>query len=190
MMMQSKHEWRTNMKIKLKQIRDDEKVQLDQQILDHLYTYEPYLKAETIGLTVAKKDEINTKKIIEKAWTCKKRVAVPKCNPETKQMTFHYLTAWDQLESVYFGLEEPRPDETEICPPEEIDLLLVPGLIFDRSGFRIGFGGGFYDRYLKRYKNATVSLAYHFQLVEKVPTETFDLPVETIITDEQIVHVK
>ncbi len=190
MMMQSKHEWRTNMKIKLKEITAADKVNLDQQILDRLYTYKPYTNAETIGLTVAMKGEINTKEIIERAWSEGKRVAVPKCNPKTKQMTFYYLTEWDQLEIVYFGLEEPRPEKTEMCPPDEIELLLVPGLIFDRNGFRIGFGGGYYDRYLKDYSNSTVSLAYQFQVVENVPTETFDLPVEAIITDEQIVKVK
>ncbi|WP_226656921.1 5-formyltetrahydrofolate cyclo-ligase [Pseudalkalibacillus hwajinpoensis] len=188
-MMQSKHEWRTNMKLKINEIRPEEKALLDQQILNRLYTYEPYNTAETIGLTVAMKGEINTKEIIEKAWTDGKRVAVPKCNPKTKQMTFHYLTEWDQLEKVYFGLEEPHPDKTALCPSVEIDLLLVPGLIFDRHGFRIGFGGGYYDRYLKRYTNSTVSLAYEFQLVEKVPTETFDLPVQAIITNDRIVNI-
>ena len=190
MMMQRKHEWRTNMKTKLKELAAEEKLKLDQQILDRLYTYKPYTNAETLGLTVAMKGEINTKEIIEKAWNSGKRVAVPKCNPKTKQMTFYYLTEWDQLEKVYFGLEEPRPDKTEMCPPDEIDLLLVPGLIFDRNGFRIGFGGGYYDRYLEDYSNSTVSLAYHFQVVEDVPTETFDLPVEAIITDKQIVNIR
>ncbi len=189
-MMQSKHEWRTNMKVKLKEISADKKILLDEQIRERLYTYEPFKKAETIGLTVAMKGEINTKKIIEKAWTDGKRVAVPKCNPKTKQMTFRYLTEWDHLESVYFGLEEPRPDKTVVCTPEEINLLLVPGLIFDLNGFRIGFGGGFYDRYLQHYSNSTVSLAYQFQVVEKVPTESFDVPVEAIITNEQLVNVK
>lgn len=190
MIVQSKHEWRTNMKARLNEITAHDKETLDKEIVERLFTYEPYLKAETIGLTIAMKSEVDTKKIIESAWADGKKVAVPKCNPKSKQMTFYYLTGWDQLETVYFGLKEPKPEETFICHSHEIDLLVVPGLIFDHKGYRIGFGGGFYDRFLQKYPNETVSLAYEFQLVDSVPVESFDLPVQSIITNEQILNVK
>ncbi len=190
MMMQLKHEWRTKMKAQLGEISAEEREHLDNKVLEQLVTYQPYLNAGTIGLTVAMKHEINTTKIIERAWNDGKKVAVPKCHPESKQMIFHYLTNWNQLETVYFGLKEPKEEETPVCPNREIDLLLVPGLIFDRKGFRIGFGGGYYDRYLQEYSNETVSLAYEIQLVEAVPVESFDIPVQTIISNERIVTVK
>ncbi|WP_347549602.1 5-formyltetrahydrofolate cyclo-ligase [Pseudalkalibacillus hwajinpoensis] len=186
--MQSKHEWRTKMKTRLSELTASEKELLDNDILERLFTYDSYLKAQTVGLTIAMKNEVNTQKIIERAWLDGKKVAVPKCDPKSKQMTFYYLTEWNQLETVYFGLKEPKPDKTYICDSRDINLLLVPGLIFDMQGFRIGFGGGYYDRYLQNYPNETVSLAYEIQVTEAVPTESFDLPVQALITNEQIVH--
>ncbi len=190
MNVQSKHEWRTNMKARLNEITPNEKEKLDNEIKEQLFTYKHYLRSETIGLTIAMKNEVNTKSIIEAAWSEGKKVAVPKCDPKSKQMTFYYLTEWNQLETVYFGLKEPKPEETIICHTHEIDLLVVPGLIFDQKGYRIGFGGGFYDRFLQNYPNATVSLAYEFQLVDSVPVESFDIPVQAIITNEQLLSVR
>ncbi|MCA0986040.1 5-formyltetrahydrofolate cyclo-ligase [Guptibacillus algicola] len=184
--MQTKHKWRTEMKDRLKELSEDEKSKYDHQLLEQLFTYEPYKSANTIGLTIAMKNEVDTRKIIEHAWSVGKKVAVPKCHPEDKTMTFRYLTSWNELETVYFGLQEPKPEVTEECSPEEIQLLIVPGLLFDERGYRIGFGGGYYDRFLQHYHNSTVSLAYDIQLVKELPVEPFDLPVGALITDKKI----
>ncbi len=186
--MQTKQMLRTNMKSRLKEMTNKEKVELDDRILENLFTYDPYKEAETIGLTVAMKNEVNTKKVIEHSWSVGKKVAVPKCHPEDKSMTFRYLNSWDELETVYFGLKEPKPELTKACEPKNIQLLVIPGLLFDENGYRIGFGGGYYDRFLQQYENQTVSLAYSIQLVEKLPVEPFDLPVETLITDKKILR--
>ncbi|WP_377888490.1 5-formyltetrahydrofolate cyclo-ligase [Alkalihalobacillus sp. R86527] len=184
--MQTKHRLRTEMKNRLKELSDGEKRKRDDQLLEQLFTYEPYKRANTIGLTIAMKKEVDTRKIIEHAWSAGKKVAVPKCEPKDKTMTFRYLRSWDELETVYFGLQEPKPELTEECTPEQIQLLIVPGLLFDERGYRIGFGGGYYDRFLQKYSNKTVSLAYGFQLVKEIPVEPFDLPVGALITDETI----
>lgn len=175
------------MKSKLEELTESEKRSLDDRILNYLFTYDSYKSAKTIGLTIAMKNEVDTRKIIEHAWAQGKEVAVPKCNPEDKTMTFRYLTGWDEIETVYFGLKEPKPEVTKVCHPHEIELLIVPGLLFDKRGYRIGFGGGYYDRYLNQYPNKTVSLGYHFQLVEELPVESFDIPVQSLITDESII---
>jgi len=66
--------------------------------------------------------------------------------------------------------------------------LIVPGLVFNEKGYRIGFGGGFYDRFLADYHGKTVSLAFDFQVMKEIPTESFDLPVQIIITNERVIR--
>jgi 5-formyltetrahydrofolate cyclo-ligase len=98
-------------------------------------------------------------------------------------MEFRELRSLEDLENVYMDLYEPIVTKTEVVPSEKIDLLVVPGLVFDRSGYRIGYGGGYYDRYLAHFKGAAVSLAFNDQIGENLPHEEFDIPVEQVITE-------
>ena len=101
-------------------------------------------------------------------------------------MDFRKLERFDQLESVYSGLLEPIESKTNLVEPSDIDLLIVPGIAFDSEGFRMGFGGGYYDRFLQSFKGNTVSLAFREQIVSNLPKEDHDIPVEKIITDVDI----
>ena len=92
--------------------------------------------------------EIPTFHIIEQAWHEGKEVAVPKCNPENKAMEFKKITSFEQLESVYSGLLEPVAETVKVRDQHDLDLLIVPGLAFTKDGYRLGFGGGYYDRFL------------------------------------------
>ncbi|TLS36312.1 5-formyltetrahydrofolate cyclo-ligase [Pseudalkalibacillus caeni] len=182
-MNQHKQQLRNEMKEKLKEMSPDQRESSNHAIHKTLFNHPLWLQANTIGITISRKPEVDTAPIIEKAWELGKEVSVPKCFPKTKEMEFRSITSYDQLEVVYFGLKEPIPDRTESCSPLNVDLLIVPGLVFDKQGYRIGFGGGYYDRYLENYSNGTVALAYDFQVVDRVPKETFDQPVQEIITD-------
>lgn len=153
-------------------------------IHNFLFQTDSWERATTIGVTISRFPEVSTIEIIEKAWEQKKRVAVPKCYPKDSSMRFFYLTSFSELETVYFGLQEPIENETFYCEKNSIDLMLVPGVVFDKRGYRIGHGGGYYDRYLQGFTGERVSLAFHEQLVASVPTENHDIPVEFIITDE------
>jgi len=144
--------------------------------------------SKVIGMTVSKVPEVNTIQLIEHAWKEGKEVCVPKCHPSAKTMTFRKITSFDQLEVVYYGLKEPREQITKEVNKEEIDLLLVPGLMYSENGYRLGFGGGYYDRYLKDYNHLTCSLAFPIQLVDDLPIEPFDLPVQYIFTNERVIH--
>ena len=83
-------------------------------------------------------------------------------------MDFRILDCFDQLESVYFGLLEPIESKTKKVEPKEIDLMIVPGLGFDKDGFRLGVGGGYYDRFLQNYNGNTLSLAFQEQMVTMI----------------------
>ena len=115
-----------------------------------------------------------------------KQIVIPKCLPKERKMDFRKLERFDQLESVYSGLLEPIESKTNLVEPSDIDLLIVPGIAFDSEGFRMGFGGGYYDRFLQSFKGNTVSLAFQEQIVSDLPKEDHDIPVEKIITDEAI----
>ncbi|GLB58198.1 5-formyltetrahydrofolate cyclo-ligase [Cytobacillus sp. NCCP-133] len=177
---------RKEMLAKLKELNKPEYEQRSYDIARSLYQTPFWLHAKTIGMTVSNPPEPETWQIIRKAWEEGKRVVVPKCVPSTKQMVFRDLECFSHLESVYYGLWEPIEAKTAEVSGEEIDLLIVPGLAYMKCGYRLGFGGGYYDRFLKNYKGRTVSLAFSFQVIESLPIEQHDRPVDFIITDDQV----
>ncbi|KXY08749.1 5-formyltetrahydrofolate cyclo-ligase [Bacillus wiedmannii] len=157
---------------------------LSEQIAFSLYAQKEWAEAKTVGITLSMENEVNTYAIIEKAWEEGKKVVVPKCNKETRTMSFRQISNFDQLEIVYMNLREPIPARTEEVNADDIDLQIVPGVAYTERGERVGYGGGYYDRYLLHYKGKTLSLAYSFQIVEHIPVEPFDKNVEKIITEK------
>lgn len=160
------------------------------KIANTIYKDEDWLSAKVIGITISKEPEVDTYQIILKAWEAGKEVVVPKCNPKAKTLSFRKITEFSQLESVFYGLLEPIVEQTMEVGPEDIDLLFVPGLAYTREGFRLGFGGGYYDRYLTNYKGKTLSLAFHFQIIQQLPVEMHDIPVSKIITNDEVIKIK
>ena len=145
--------------------------------------------ADTVALTIPRKIELNVEPIIEAAWRSGKRVVIPKCFPkQNHQMDFYVYTNRKELENVYLDLYEPKDQPDKLVPKESIDIIVVPGLLFDPRGYRIGYGGGYYDRYLADYPNRTVSLAMEDQLIDYVPYDEYDLPVDFVITEERIIN--
>ncbi|MFJ5789299.1 5-formyltetrahydrofolate cyclo-ligase [Lysinibacillus sp. NPDC093197] len=145
---------------------------------------EPYIiEANTIGITISNMPEVDTIHLIEALWQLGKKVAVPKCNAKTREMSFYAIESFAQLETVYMHLREPIPAECEFVDANEMDIILVPGVVFDTNGYRIGYGGGYYDRYVLHYKKGKLmSLLFDEQLYEQVPIEMHDCPVDLIIT--------
>ncbi|MCP1145229.1 5-formyltetrahydrofolate cyclo-ligase [Lysinibacillus endophyticus] len=142
------------------------------------------IEGNTIAITISNNREVDTIGIIESLWKADKNVVVPKCNSKNRTMQFYKIENFNQLEIVYMDLREPIPDLTELVSAEQINCMIVPGIVFDKSGYRIGYGGGYYDRYLERFEGQLISLAFHFQVVESVPKDSHDIPVNVIITDQ------
>lgn len=169
---------------KLKSFTEEEKSTYEKKISDQLVQSSFWKKAETIGMTVSHGIEWDTTPLIQKAWEQGKQVVVPKCEPSHKQMTFYKLTDFDQLEIVYFNLREPKPSETKRVDKNTIDLLIVPGVVFNKQGYRIGFGGGYYDRFLTDFKHHTISVLHPCQLERHLPIEEHDIAVQHLLTHE------
>lgn len=159
------------------------------QIAQSLYKDSLWQNANTIGITISNFPEVDTYQIIRKGWECGKKIAIPKCNPKTKEMKFRQLDTFNQLETVYYGLFEPIAGLTEDVLSDEIDLLIVPGIVYSRDGYRIGFGGGYFDRYLEGLGSGTISLAFSNQVVGTLPIENHDIPVEKIITEKEVIII-
>ena len=100
-------------------------------------------------------------------------------------MDFRLITSFDDLETVYMDLKEPIVSRTVSIDKGQIDLQIVPGVVYSDEGFRIGFGGGYYDRYLTDYEGDRVSLAFEIQTSQEVPIEEHDIPVNKIITEKR-----
>lgn len=139
---------------------------------------EEYKNAKTIYGYLPYNQEVRTVPMLERAIRDGKRVAVPKVYGE--EMKFLYLDDLTQVAKGYSGIPEPIADEPEA--DDETALVLMPGLAFDPQGHRIGYGGGFYDKFLSREPNhPTVALCYSFQVLPALETEEFDIPVDRVI---------
>ncbi|MFA9559378.1 5-formyltetrahydrofolate cyclo-ligase [Evansella sp. AB-rgal1] len=183
--MNKKH-LREKVKKKLECISLAEKKERDNVIQQRLFSLPAWQAAKVVGVTISMEHEIDTYTIINHAWEEGKTVVVPKCIPKERKLLFYRITSFHQLEESYYGLKEPIPNKTEKYHPEDMDLLLVPGIVFDRRGYRIGHGGGYYDRFLHGKSMKTCSLCYDFQFVEVVPNENHDIPVQIIIKDTDL----
>ncbi|MEK3890732.1 5-formyltetrahydrofolate cyclo-ligase [Bacillus sp. FSL K6-3431] len=160
-----------------------------QLIAKRLMETNEWKMAKCIGFTISQFPEVDTWQLIRSGWLDGKSIVVAKCIPSVKQLKFKEITSFDQLEKVYMDLYEPKMATTEVMN-NKIDLLVVPGLAFNRQGFRVGFGGGYYDRYLNSFFGKTISLAFSSQIIENLPYEEHDIPVEQIMTDQEIIKCK
>lgn len=157
------------------------------EIYKRMFQLAEWESSETIAVTIAVGIELDTMPLIKQAWKQGKKVAVPRCSPRKKQLDFYYLENVDQLEDSFYGLKEPDPLKCEFVDMNTIDLMIVPGLVFDTRGYRIGHGGGYYDRLLANHVFHTVSLCFDFQLKEKIPKEEHDIPVNIIVTPSKVI---
>lgn len=139
---------------------------------------EAYRQAKTIYGYLPYNQEVRTVPMLERALADGKRVAVPKVYGD--RMKFIYMTDLNRVEKGYANIPEPVDDEPVAEDPTA--LVLMPGLAFDREGHRIGYGGGFYDKFLaEEPEHPTVALCYDFQMLEKLETEEFDIPVDLVL---------
>ncbi|MEH6938636.1 5-formyltetrahydrofolate cyclo-ligase [Bacillus sp. JJ664] len=171
---------------KLNEITVKERNVKSKQIIDQLITTPEWNKANTIATTMPMEHEIDTTLFIEVCWRLHKDVVVPKCIHKTKEMQFFKITSFEQLEKGYFGIQEPNESLCEKINKDEIDLIVVPGVAYTAKGDRLGYGGGYYDRYLSNYAGNLAALAYNLQIVEELPIEAHDQRMPLIITETNI----
>lgn len=151
-------------------------------IVNRIIESDVYKQAECIYAYMPLNKEVDVTMLIEDAWQKGKRVAVPKVHG--KDMVFYYIESFDELAEGSFGIREPR--EGLRVAAEEEALLIIPGVVFDVKGHRIGYGGGFYDRYREKHnRHFALAPAYDFQVKEHIVSEEHDIVVDMLIFDKQ-----
>ena len=167
----------------------DAKKEADYIIQEKLFNSEYYKNSGKIFIYISYGSEINTKDMIVRALEDKKRIFVPRTVFKTKHMDAVEINSLDDLaEEDRYGILEPA-QYIEASDPNEIDLIVVPGVAFDVNGGRMGYGAGYYDRYFKRIDNnrkiKKLALAYDFQLLDSIPMEEHDEIMDVIYTDKR-----
>jgi len=172
-------------------IPDEQRTEIDAGIAARVLALPAYRAADAVFTYLDMGAEIRTRDIIADAWAAGKTVALPRCIPGTRLMAWHRVTSLDGLVKSRFGVEEPADDPATLVQPADFatPIALVPGLTFDERGFRIGYGGGFYDVFLADFPGATVGLCREQQMSSRVAfLDAHDLPVQAVITERRIIQ--
>ena len=181
-------ELKKSLRIEAKRFREsldkDEKRLKDELIFDKLVSLEEFKNAKTILCYYSTEIEVDTLKFIDFALKIGKKVALPKCVNENGDMRFYYINSTDSLVDGFFGIKEPSSDSEEYVENSDSDICLVPALMIDESGYRLGYGKGYYDKFLIDFKGIKCVLCYNENVVEKLPIyESFDVKSDVSITD-------
>ena len=170
----------------------NEKKRMDYIIEKKFLSSSEYLSSSNIFIYISYGSEINTKNIILTSIKNNKNIYVPRIDSKTKNMDAVKIISFDKLVMNAYGILEPSNNE-EAIDPDKLDLIVVPGVAFDKNNGRMGYGAGYYDRYFykiseKDYKRIKkVALAYDFQIIDKVPMNENDVPVDSIITTSNVI---
>ena len=164
----------------MKAIPREQKQAMDQTLTERFLKHPFYQEARVIATYLSFPHEFQTQELIDQALKDGKKVLIPKTYPKGR-MDFVVYDA-QQLVKTSFGLLEPQGN-LEVVAASQIDLIHVPGLAFTTKGYRIGYGGGYYDRYLEHFTGHTLSTVYHYQVQDFIP-EKHDIPVEEVLIDE------
>jgi 5-formyltetrahydrofolate cyclo-ligase len=169
-------------------ITPQEKARMSGAILEKLLSVEEYKNCDTVLTYVSTKKEVDTFPLIAAALQSGKKVAAPRCVEGSPVIEFYYIDSVDELLPGSYGLLEPLALQGKECL-QRSGLCILPGLAFDRVGGRLGYGKGYYDRFLQNFRGVTVGVCFSTILSEKpLPMGRFDLPASIVITDREIIR--
>jgi 5-formyltetrahydrofolate cyclo-ligase len=170
-------------------ITDEERIEMDRLILGSLLSLPEFAACSVLLCYVSAKGEPDTLLLLRSALAQGKTVAVPRCGPGGR-LDFYRIRNLDELKSGTFGIPEPKPSDRTLMKSFPADsLCVVPALSFDRSGSRLGYGKGYYDRFLDRFGGRTAGVCYSVLLGDTpLPAEQHDRPVSLVVTDRGVVR--
>lgn len=180
----NKNELREQVRAKRRFMTAEEVAEKSEKIQSRLFAFDKYLNAKTVMLFMSAFKEPSTDNIIRDALLRGKKVVVPVSNTDTETIIPSYINGFDDLKKGAYGILEPK----KIQPVDisEIDFFLVPGIVFDKNGNRIGFGKGYYDKILHQSNAEKCAVCYEFQIFDDIPSDKLDVRMNTIITEENI----
>ena len=182
----SKKQMRSDRKNARRNLDPKIKNQMDKMIFDNLLSIDKLKKAEFVLVYISTQIEVDTKEIIEYCLETDKKVAVPRCI-ENHKMDFYLYNTKTTMEVSGYGISEPIADKSCLVNNFDADntVCIVPGLSYDKSGYRLGYGGGYYDRFFSEHQNiTTIGLCYSSDFMDKLITDKYDIAVDYVVTEK------
>jgi 5-formyltetrahydrofolate cyclo-ligase len=144
-------------------------------------------EASTLMVFLSFGSEVLTDDLLRWGWEAGKRMVIPLCRPEDRSLTPCLLGSFGELEIGHYGIREPRAENIRPVPREEIDAIIVPAVAFDLRGYRVGYGGGYYDRFLPEVPRAVrIGAAFSCQIVPEIPADPHDVRIDRIVTENGV----
>lgn len=180
-----KSEIRTLMKEKRKSMTNQEVSRFSILAAQRFISSEIYKTANTVMLYFPLGNETDTSYILENIFKDGKRAVLPVSDIKTGKIVPSIIKKDTEMAEGAYGIKEPK--NIISVNPEEIDTVIVPGIAFDKNGVRVGFGKGYYDRFLSGIKAKKAGFCYHYQVTDKITADSFDINMDYIITDEELI---
>lgn len=187
-----KNKLRQEIAEKRKQLSKSDVSMMSIKIHSNLRSLDEYQNAMNVLFYVSYNNEVETRSVIQNLLTTNaKTIIVPYTVRGEAGIKISKLRSFDQLQEAHFGILEPKEEEIAIFDKKHIDLIIVPGTVFDRRGHRIGYGAGYYDIFLSTIskKISKVGLAYDFQIVDEIPNQKHDIPMDIIVTEKEVIRI-
>lgn len=186
---ESKDELRRRLSARLAAAPDEERRRAGAAARERLVDHAAIRRARSLLVCLSFGTELDTAPLVEH-WTAEgRRLYVPRADPRDRMLHVH---PWPSpLIELSFGLRQPPRGTPEVAPaaiPDTIDAAIVLGLGFDRRGYRLGYGSGYFDRFLAAYPLTAIGLAYGFQMIDRLPTEPHDVPMTVVVTERETVE--
>ena len=180
---------RTSILDKRNSLTNQEIIEAEQLITYNLMQLHQFIESQNVFCYLSFRSEVPTKDIITHCQQQGKNVYIPMCINETKEMIISLYDHEVKLAASNYGVLEPTKETIKIADRDILDAAIMPGAVFDSRGYRIGYGAGYYDKFFAHtnkdiYK---IALAFSFQIVDEVPTDDFDIPVDCIVTEKGII---
>ncbi len=182
-----KHQLRKQYKQIRKQLTDTQVAANSHAIVQALFNTAFWQESTTVMLYLSFQNEVITDAIYQRGWNEGKTMLVPICSPQNGIMTMSKLSSLEQLELNRYGIRELPAHLQTLVLPQQIDLCLIPGIAFDPYGNRLGFGSGYYDRYLAQIPASIprIALLHSCQIYNgTLPTDQYDLPMDYMLTEQ------
>lgn len=159
----------------------------DEKIIASIESLPEFKQAKAVLMYIAIHGEVDLTKLFED-YKEEKKFVLPRINRTDNSLDLYHINSLDDLVKGTFSVPEPKEDLEEM-QPKDIGLVIVPGVAFAKDGHRVGYGGGFYDRLLKKLTCPKIGVAYEFQIVENVQGEDHDETVDILITETETTHI-
>ncbi len=194
MLAKLKKEIRNKVLSKRDGLSSDERIILSRNICRNLLNLEEFNRAKTVHFYITTRSEVITEDAVRQALLLGKDVVVPVMERTKRRIVLSKLSDYDEeLEMMHHGIHEPKPEFIRHIELNEVDLMVLPGIAFDISGHRIGYGAGYYDRLLEGEEHKRpflAALAYELQMVDIIPVGGHDVKVDVIITESRVIRCR